>query len=158
MDQAAREYLVCPPGAGALKEVEIEFSRRDPRRETHGWARHEITGCGRVAWCGEVNDRVRCSASQEMELAVAQLEVDNGCAASLVTQSGYVAIGYRHTFRLEGCGRRTYACTVPLEVMERGKCRPILADGEAVVCKVSGWGQPSAEGDQLGAPPALPGP
>lgn len=116
-ERLARQYLRCP--LDALTTRELEFAGDDERRETHPWAQREITGCGRVVWCGEQDQRAKCGAPADLEFAVHQLAVETGCPAQTIEQLEFYAVTTQHTYRLNACGIQ-FSCIVPIVKVTQG--------------------------------------
>lgn len=162
-ERLAREYLRCP--IDTLSTRELAFAGGDARRDTHPWAQREVSGCGRVAWCGESDGRARCGATADLEFAAGQLAVETACPARSIEQEEFFGMGTQNTYRLNACGNQ-FSCVVPLIMVteksawtgarqERERaagsafgsqltCKPVVAPARAA---------PPAAGEELPPPP-----
>lgn len=155
----ARKHLWCPKGP--LTTRGLDFARSDVRRETHPWAQRELGGCGRVVWCGEVDERSKCGSSADLDVATRQLAVESGCAEGSIAQVQSMNLDSQITYRLSACGQE-YSCLIPMKpVSETSIMTGRTVDREpisaSVTCKSSIRGQSEGpknkSGDELPPPP-----
>lgn len=154
-ERLARQYLRCP--LDALTTRELDFAGDDERRETHPWAQRELTGCGRVVWCGEANGREKCGAPADLEFAVHQLAVETGCPAQTIEQLEFYAVSTQHTYRLNACGTQ-FSCLVPVFDRRGGERVAGSIFGSQLTCKPAQMLskpalQPETPADLLPPPP-----